>query len=512
MDFILQALGGFADVLQPWNLMFLVGGFLIGTFFGAVPGLTSVLAIALLLPLTYSIDVVPALIMCASIFMSGMYSGSITATTINIPGAPAAMMTALEGNALMKRGKGANALGHAALGSMVGGTVGAALLILFMPFAAELTLLIRTPGKFALVVFALVVIVLVQRDDMPKAIVTTVIGMMIATIGIDVMQPVPRFTYGTSTLVQGIDLMPLIIGGFAVAELMIQIGQRPSNISTDLVRKTAKSLKRKDFIPPLSEIRQIGLIGYLKAAMIGYGIGMLPGVGGSMAAFVAYADAKRGAKDGDDFGKGSRKGIAAAESANNAMCGGAFVPMLMFGIPGDPTTAIVLGVLVINGLQPGAKLVETQGELIAPMFASLFLSALVLIPLTLFLLGPFFIRIVSIPRGILYAGIAVVALTGSYVATFSLFQMALAAVFGLFAYFLRRGGYPVVSLLLGFILGPDLELYLRRALALNDGSPTVFFTSPDSLFFIGLTLVFIFLMEIRPRLKARQASHTQLSQ
>ncbi|UOM33513.1 tripartite tricarboxylate transporter permease [Acuticoccus sp. I52.16.1] len=504
MEFLGHIVGGFGALFEPMNFAFLVGGFLIGTFFGAVPGLTSVLAIALLLPITYSIDVTPALIMCASIFMAGMYSGSITAITINIPGAPSSMMTAIDGNILMKEGKGANALGHAALGSMIGGSIGALLLILLMPLAAELTLLIRTPGKFSLVLFALVVIILVQRDDIAKTVLTTVAGMMIATIGIDVMQPVPRFSYGTSQLVQGIDLMPLIIGAFAISELMIQARAGAAELSAARIREAASSLRRMDFIPPLSEVRQIGVVGYLKAALIGYGVGILPGVGGSMAAFVAYADAKRGAKPEERFGKGSRKGIAVAESANNAMCGGAFVPMLMFGIPGDPTTAIVLGVLVVNGLQPGAKLLENQADLIAPMFTSLLVSALVLIPLTLFLLGPLFIRIVAIPRGLLYTGIAVVALVGSYVATFSIFQMVLAALFGLLAYFLRRGGYPVVSLLLGFILGPDLELYLRRSLSLNDGDPTVFLTSPDSLAFIGLSLVFIYLMEIGPRLKARR--------
>ncbi len=504
MDLLATIGGGFGQVLQPANLAFMVGGFLIGTFFGAVPGLTSVLAIALLLPITYSIDVVPALIMCASIFMSGMYAGSITATTINIPGAPSSMMTAIEGNALMRRGKGANALGHAALGSMIGGTVGALLLILLMPLAAEATLLIRTPGKFSLVLFALVVIVLVQRDDAPKAILTTALGMMISTIGIDVMQPVPRFNYGTGLLVEGIDMMPVIIGVFAIAELMVQMGEHGPALSAEKLRETARTLRRKDFIPPWSEVRQIGLFSYLKAALIGYGIGILPGVGGSMAAFVAYAEAKRGARPEEMFGEGSRLGLASAESANNAMCGGAFVPMLMFGIPGDPTTAIVLGVMVINGLQPGIKLVETQGNLIAPMFVSLLISALVLIPLTLYLLGPLFIRIVSIPRGILYAGIAVVALVGSYVATYSVFQMVLAAIFGLLAYLLRRGGYPVVSLLLGFILAPDLERTLRRSLSLNDGDPMIFLTSPDSLFFIGLSVLFIILMEGLPRLKDRR--------
>ncbi|SMX31086.1 tripartite tricarboxylate transporter permease [Actibacterium lipolyticum] len=505
MDFANHLIVGVFQVLEPYNLAFLIGGFLIGTFFGSVPGLTSVLAVALLLPMTYSIDVVPALIMCASIFMAGMYSGSITAVTINIPGAPSSMMTALDGNKLMRKGHGANALGHAALGSMIGGTIGALLLIALMPMAAELTLLIRTTGKFALVMFALIVIVLVQREDVPKAVLTTVLGMMIATIGIDVMQPVPRFHYGTGTLVEGIDMMPVIIGVFALAELMVQMRTGGDGPSGEEMRRAARSMKRRDLVPKLAEVRQIGLWGYLKASLTGYGIGLLPGVGGSMAAFVAYADAKRSERPDDILGEGSRRGVAVSEAANNGMCGGAFVPMLMFGIPGDPTTAIVLGVLVINGIQPGAKLVETQADMIAPMFISLLFSAMFLIPLTLYLLGPLFIRIVSIPRGILYAGIAVMALMGSYVATISVFQMALAAIFGLFAYFLRRQGYPVVSLLLGFILGPDLELYLRRSLSLSDGDPTIFLTNMDSLFFIILSGIFIYLMGILPWLKKKKS-------
>ena len=179
------------------------------------------------------------------------------------------------------------------------------------------------------------------------------------------------------------------------------------------------------------------------------------------------------------------------------MCGGAFVPMLMFGIPGDPTTAIVLGVLIINGLQPGPRLLDTQLDLIAPMFASLLISALILIPLTLYLLGPYFVKIVSIRKALLYSCIAVVALVGSYVATYSPFQMMLALVFGILAFFLRKQNYPTVTLLLGFILGPDLEQYLRRALSLNDGNPLTFLTSPDSLFFLVLTAIFFYFMVIR---------------
>ncbi|WP_336057434.1 tripartite tricarboxylate transporter permease [Nitratireductor sp. CH_MIT9313-5] len=496
MSFFFEVLQGFGALAQPEALGFMVLGFIIGTFFGAVPGLTSVLAIALLLPITYSMDVVPALVMCASIFMSGMYAGSITATTINIPGAPSSMMTAIEGYALMKKGQGANALGHAALGSMIGGCVGALLLMGLMPLAAKLSLLIQTPGKFALVLFALVVIIIVQRGEIAKGVVATMLGVMIATIGIDVMQPIPRFNFGTEVLVEGIDMMPIIIGTFAISEVLYQAQAHSASLKLQ-VNEAAAKIRRRDFLPAWSEIREIGLFTYLKSSVMGYGIGILPGVGGSMAAFVSYADAKRRSRKPEQYGNGSREGIAAAESANNSMCGGAFVPMLMFGIPGDPTTAIVLGVLVINGLQPGPRLLESQTDLIAPMFASLFVSALILIPLTLFIFGPWFVRIVSIPRGLLYACIAVVALVGSYVATFSVFQMGLALVFGILAFFLRKQNYPTVSLLLGFILGPDLEQYLRRSLSLSDGNPLVFLTSPDSLFFLVLTGLFFYFMAVR---------------
>ncbi len=498
MDTLGTLLGGFA-ALADWEVFaFMVAGFLIGTFFGAMPGLTSVLAIALLLPLTFSMDVVPSLVMCASIFMSGMYAGSITATTINIPGAPSSMMTAIEGHPLMKDGQGANALGHAALGSMIGGVIGAILLMAFLPLAAQLSLLIKTPGKFSLVLFALVVIVIVEKGAIAKGVVATCLGIMIGTIGIDVMQPIPRFTFGTELLTQGIDMMPLIIGTFAIAEILHQasIWTAGGGPLGQAVRGVV--IRRRDFLPTFAQVREIGLFTYLKSAVIGYVTGILPGAGGSMAAFVSYADAKRRSKRPQDYGRGSREGIAAAETANNAMCGGAFVPMLMFGIPGDPTTAIVLGVLVINGLQPGPRLLANQADIVAPMFASLLVSALVLIPLTLFLLGPYLLRIVAIQRGLLYSAIAVVALVGSYVATYSIFQMALAVVFGVLAFFLRREGFPVVSLLLGFILGPDLEQYLRRSLSLSDGDPSIFLTSLDSLVFLGLAALFIYMMVWRP--------------
>ncbi|HER24581.1 MAG TPA: tricarboxylate transporter [Candidatus Atribacteria bacterium] len=499
MENIQGILNGFVVLTNLTIFIYLVIGFFIGMFFGAVPGLTSCLAIALILPLTYSMDIVSSLVMCMGIFMAGIYSGSITAITINIPGAPSAMMTALEGNKLMQNGQGAKALGHAAFGSMIGGTIGSILLMLIAPFSLKLALMIRTPGKFSLILFALVVIILINRKSLAKGAIATFLGIMLATIGIDLMKPMVRFNFGFNVLTEGIDLMAVIIGTFAVSEVLIQAEKSQDEVSVKK-EETEHKLNRRDFIPKWKDIKEIGIVSYIKSALIGFFVGVLPGAGGSMAAFISYSEAIRASKHPERFGTSETvEGIAAAETANNAMCGGALVPMLTFGIPGDATTAVVLGVLIINGLQPGPQLMSTQFHLVAPMFAALFVSALILLPLSLFLLGPYCIKIVLIDRGILYASIATVAIVGAYVSTFSIFQMFMALIMGIIAYILRKQNFPVVCLLLGFILGPMAEDYFRRALSLGHGNPLIFFRSADSVFFLVLTIVFYYFLIVRRR-------------
>ncbi|UTW10653.1 tripartite tricarboxylate transporter permease [Marinobacterium rhizophilum] len=502
MQFIELVLSSFAMLLNPSTLAYVVAGFLIGTVFSAIPGLTATLALALLLPLTYSLDVTTALMACASIYMAGMCGGSITATTINIPGAPSSMMTALDGYPMQQRGEGALALGHASFGSMIGGGLGALLLIVLAPFIAELSLLVKTTGKFSLLAFAMIVIVIAQRGNMIKAAMAACIGLMLATVGLDAMVPVTRFTFGLSDLTAGLELMPVIIGTFAISEIMIQAGSLKDSSAVASAMSRVKAIRRRDFIPSFASIRKIGVGCYIKSSLIGYSVGTLPGAGGSMGSFLAYVETVRTSKDPKSFGKGNPQGIAASESANNAVCGGALVPMLTFGIPGDPITAIMLGVLVINGIQPGPQLMAEQAGLIAPMLASLLFSAVVLIPLTLFLLGPYFIRIVSIRKDVLYGAIALLAVVGSYVATYSGFQMIMTLVMGVLAYYLRKNGFPVVTLLLGFILGPNLEEFLRRSLTLSNGNPATFFTNLDSLFFVLLTAVFVYFLVIRKPLKS----------
>ncbi|WP_148255504.1 tripartite tricarboxylate transporter permease [Aidingimonas lacisalsi] len=502
MDFIALVIQSFSLLFDPVTLLYVVAGFLIGTVFAAIPGLTATLALALLLPLTYSLDITTALMACASIYMAGMCGGSITATTINIPGAPSAMMTALEGYPMQRRGQGALALGHASLASMIGGGIGATLLIVLAPFIAEASLLVKTAGKFSLIAFALIVIVIAQRGRVVKAAMAACLGLMLATIGLDTMVPVARFTFGMEGLTAGIALMPVIIGTFAISELLIQAGAVAEHRRLSNEIRQTQSIRRRDFIPPLASIRDIGIWCYIKSSLIGYFVGTLPGAGGSMGSFLAYAEAVRTSREPQRFGNGNPQGIAASESANNAVCGGALVPMLTFGIPGDPITAIVLGVLIINGIQPGPQLLADQATLIAPMLASLLFSALILIPVTLFLIGPYFLRIVSIRKDVLYGSIALLAVVGSYVATYSTYQMGLTLLLGTLAYYLRKHDYPVVTLLLGFILGPNLEEFLRRTLALSNGNPMVFITNLDSLFFLLLTVFFIYFLAIRKPMKS----------
>jgi len=496
MDFILLVFNSFSLLMDPFNLTYVVLGFLIGTIFAAIPGLTATLAMALLLPLTYTLSVETALMACASIYMAGMCGGSITATTINIPGAPSSMMTALDGYPMQQQGKGALALGHAALGSMFGGAVGALLLIAVAPFVAELSLLVKTTGKFSLLAFAIIVVVIAQRGRIPQAGLAACIGLMLATVGLDAMEPITRFTYGDSNLTAGIALMPVIIGTFAIAEVLMQAYEPTDDAATKEAASKVK-IRRRDFIPPWSQVRDIGFVCYFKSCLIGYFVGTLPGAGGSMGSFLAYTETVRTSDEPETFGKGNPKGIVASESANNAVCGGAMVPMLTFGIPGDPITAIMLGVLVINGVQPGPQLMSDQAGMIAPMLAALLFSAVVLIPLTLYLIGPYFIKIVSIRKDVLYAVIALLAIVGSFVATYSTFQMFMALGMGILAFYLRRNGFPVITMLLGYILGPNLEEFLRRSLSLSNGDPTTFLTNLDSLFFVLLTLVFVYFLVIR---------------
>lgn len=485
---------GFAALLQLDTFLYLVGGFLLGLIFGSIPGLTATLAIALLLPFTLAMEITNALVMVMGIFMAGIYAGSITGIIVNIPGAPSGAITALEGHVLMKRGHGAKALGLDAFASTVGGMIGALVLMFIAVPMSRFGLLFQTPDKFSLVLLAVVMVVVVASGSIWKSIVSVTLGLMIATVGFDNMVARGRFDFGSPELIEGVQLLPAVIGLFAMSELFYQSGipARGEVINPEQFKTT-----RRQFVPTLGEMRAIGVLTYIKSSVIGVLIGMLPGGGASMASFVAYAEAKRVSREPEKYGDGSHEGLAAAEAANNAMCGGAVVPLLTLGIPGDSVTAIIFGVLLMHGLVPGPGLLVNSMDVIAPMFAALFVAA-TFVFLSVLAFGPYYIWLARMNRAVLYAFIAMIAMVGTYASSFSIFQMWVALFIGLFAYVLRLMGYPIVPMLMGIILGPYLEEYLRRALITNDLSPAVFFTSPISLSLLILTGIFIYFLRIRP--------------
>ena len=485
-------LGGFAALANPETFLYLVGGFLMGLIFGAIPGLTATLAIALLLPFTFAMELTNALVMVMAIFMSGIYAGSVTGITVNIPGAASGAITTMEGHVMMKRGHGAKALSLDALASSIGGVIGAAVLMFIAIPMSGFALLFRTPDKFALVFMAVVTVVIVAKGSIWKSLVAVTLGLMISTVGFDNMVAQGRFEFGSANLIEGIGLLPAVIGLFAICELLLQGGARVRNA----LDQPAFKVRHRDFWPEWKDIREIGFWTYAKSSVIGVLIGMLPGGGASMASFVAYAEAKRVSKKPEEYGNGSHEGLAAAESANNAMCGGAVVPLLSLGIPGDSVTAIIFGVLLIHGLVPGPGLLTNEMVTIAPMFAALMVAA-VFVFLSVLVFGPYYIWLARMNRGVLYAFIAMIAMVGTYASTYSVFQMWMALAIGVFAWLLKLMSYPLVPVLMGIILGPYLELYLRRALITSNGDVMTFFSSPISLGLYAMTLLFIYFLRIK---------------
>lgn len=483
-------IAGFATLFNPLNFGSMLLGFSLGLFFGAVPGLTATLAIALLLSFTIGMNVTQALVMVMGIYMAGMYGGSITATTINIPGAPGNVVTSLEGYPMTLKGEGAKALGLGALSSAFGGIVGVLLLMLIAPLVARAAVAITTPDKFSLILLALVLVSILQRGAVLKGIISTTVGLMIATVGMSVMQPAARFCFGITQLTQGVLLIPLIIGFFAFSELLIQAERGWKGLEIE-----EPKMRRRDFIIKPSELKKM-LTGAIKGSLIGHFIGALPGAGASIASFLSYAEAKRSSKHPEKFGTGLPEGIVATETANNAVCSGALVPMLIFGIPGDSVTALVLGVLIIQGIRPSPALLGQRFYLVAPMYAALLVCA-ILIPIVLLIFGPYYMKVVRVNRPALYSFIAVIAMVGAYAATFSAFQMAMVVVMGILAYVFRKQGYSVIATMLGYILAPQLETYLTRSLVYSGGNPAIFFTSPVSVGFLVLIVVSVYFFVVR---------------
>jgi putative tricarboxylic transport membrane protein len=458
-----------------------MGGVVWGILGGALPGISPSIAMALLLPFTYTMEPITAVVLLASTYVGAEYGGSIPAILIRTPGTNAAAATAIDGYEMQKQGRGGEALGISLVSGVIGGIIGLLFLVLLTKPLAQVALLFTPPAYFALGILGLSVIASLSSGSLVKGLMAGVIGLMIATVGTDPISGVNRFTYGSPELLSGVPFILVMVGVFAVSELLEQAG-KPEWQKSGGMQSRIK-------LPSFAMLKRLR-----KAQLIGSGIGLfegcMPGAGGSIAAFMSYNEARRWSKHPEEFGKGSPEAIAAPETANNTVAGTALVPMLSFGIPGSNSTAILLGGLLIHGLQPGPLLFEKHPDFIYGLFGGLFVANTSLFFIGMLILTPA-IWLVNRPKPYLLAAIYALIFSGIYSIDHSLFDLYLVLLAGLLGYVMRLFGFPFLPLVLGLVLGYLIEANYRRSLLLTGGDHIVFLRDPIALGLLVAALLFV---------------------
>ncbi len=474
-----SSIGGM--IIQPVNLLTLLCATLAGILFGALPGLTATLGVALLTSLTYGMPVDTAMIALLAMYVGAIYGGSYPSILINIPGTAASAATAMDGYPMAQRGEGGRALGLTTTASFFGTVIGLLALAAFAPFIASLALNFTSFEFFVLAFFGITISgTLTSKDLVYKGWIAGLLGLGLALIGRDRLQSFPRFTFGWSELDGGIDVVPVLIGAFGIPQIMDVLSKRLS---------LAKPEKVTRLLPDFRTVFKNGKH-VVRSSMIGIGIGAVPGVGEDIAGWVSYGAAKNSSKNPENFGKGEPAGLISSETANNACIGGAMIPLLTLGIPGSPPAAMLLGALMLHGVQPGPMLAVEQ-----PTFLLRVTAIMVLASFSMWicgmLLAPQVIKLLRIPTGIFLPIVGVLCVVGSYALGLNQFNLYLMVIVGIVAYALTEMDYPISPLVIGLILGPMADENLRRALMVSEGSIAPFFTRPVSLFFICLTLLIV---------------------
>lgn len=468
---------GLPLVFNAEALTMLVIGCIGGVAIGALPGLTATMAVAVMTPLTFGMSTQSAFALLIGAYCAGVYGGCITAVVAKIPGTPSSLMTMLDGYPMGQRGEAGKAIGIATVSSVIGGLISVLILALFAPVIANFALDFSAQEYFAIALFGLSVIAYISPGSMVKGLLAGSLGLLLATIGCDPMDGYGRYTLGSFNLLSGIELLPLLIGMFGIAEVFASAEERMGTV------EVTKSIGR--VIPSWADTRRL-LPTIARGAGIGVGVGALPAAGGTIAAIIAYGLEKRLSPHPERFGTGIAEGVAAPESANNATTGGAMIPMLTLGIPGDAITAILIGALLIHGLQPGPMLFTENMPVVSSIFIMMALANVLFLGIGL--AGARLVsRIVATPMRLLLPIIVLLCVIGVYAVRNSTFDLWMLALFGLLGYLFNKGGIPSASFVLGFILGPLVESNLRRSLTLADGDLTTFFTRPICATFIALT-------------------------
>jgi putative tricarboxylic transport membrane protein len=476
---------GFSTALTPENLLYCTIGVVLGTIIGVLPGLGSTTGVAVLLPLTLTLEPVTALIMLAGIYYGTQYGGTVSSVLISTPGDPATVVTTLDGYQMARRGRAGAALAIAAIGSFVAAIVSLLLIVTLAPPFAEFALRFGPPEFLAIMVLGFASIVSFSGDNRILGFMMAFLGLVLASVGVDSSTGTARYTFGEIELFSGVRFVEVMIGLFAVGEVLNQVRQRavlPIRAGFRELLITRRDLRRS--AGPVA-----------RGTMIGFGLGSIPGAGSTLASFLAYGIEKRVSKNKDEFGQGAIEGVAAPEAANNAAANANFIPTLTLGIPGGATTAVLLGAFIIYGVQPGPLLFEQQPALVWGLLASFFIGNLILLVLNL-PLAPLFAQILRVPYGYLYPLILLTSFVGAFSIRGSIFSVYVVLVAGIIGYAFKRLGWPPAPLVLGLVLGTILEANLVRTSAIGDGSLLIIFSSPIAVTILVLAAFMLFATDI----------------
>jgi putative tricarboxylic transport membrane protein len=478
LDLLNQLFLGFQVASQPQNLFYCFTGVVIGTLVGVLPGMGPVAAMSLLLPATFHITPVGAMIMLAGIYYGAQYGGSTTSILVNIPGEASSVMTCLDGYQMARQGRAGPALGIAAFGSFIAGSIGIMGLVLIAPPLVNFALRFGPPEYFSLMVLGLTVLTFLTSASMVRALMMATFGLILGTIGLDTISGLARFSFNIPELLDGVGLVPLVMGLFGISEVLL-------NIETKIKREIFTT-KVKGLLPSRKDWAQaIGAI--FRGTFIGFFLGILPGGGAVISSFAAYAIEKRVSKQPERFGQGAIEGVAAPESANNSAAQTAFIPLLTLGIPSNVVMALLLGALIIHGLTPGPLLLAQHPELFWGVVASMYVGNAMLLALNLPLIG-IWVQLLRVPYAILFPLIVLFCLIGAYSINNSSFDVAIMLIFGIIGYLMKKLSLEAAPLVLAFVLGPMMETALRQSLIKSKGSFIIFFSRPISAICILIAL------------------------
>lgn len=490
---------GFDAALGVESLLYCFIGVFLGTLIGVLPGLGPAATIAMLLPATFALPPVSALIMLAGIYYGAQYGGSTTAILVNLPGESSSVVTAIDGHAMARRGRAGVALATAAIGSFFAGTVATFLLVFFAPPLAQVALKFGPAEYFSLMVLGLIASVVLAHGSLLKAMSMIILGLLLGMVGTDVNSGVPRFTFGITELADGFGFVVVAMGVFGLGEIV-------RNLENQGEREVFSS-KITSLMPGRDDFRRMAAP-ILRGTGLGAVLGLLPGGGAMLASFASYALEKKVSPNTAEFGKGAIEGVAGPESANNSGAQMSFVPMLTLGIPSNPVMALMIGAMIVQGIQPGPSVMTEQPALFWGIIVSMWIGNLFLIVLNLPLIG-IWVRILTIPYHLLYPAILIFCAIGVFSLSNSAFDVYILALFGLLGYVFLKLECELAPLLLGFILGPMMEEYLRRTMTLSRGDPTVFLTRPISAAMLILALAALISVVVPAIRRKRQEAFSE---